>query len=116
MDRLINECKNAFQRVREISPLVHNITNYVTANDVANIQLAMGASPIMADDCLECAEITAIAKALTINIGTLNSRTVESMLISGKTGREQFSRRDTTPPRGKNPNITLFGMMGICHY
>ena len=85
MDRLINECKNAFQKVREISPLVHNITNYVAANDVANIQLAMGASPIMADDCLECAEITAIAKALTINIGTLNSRTVESMIISGKT-------------------------------
>lgn len=29
-------------------PLVHNITNYVTVNDCANIQLACGASPIMA--------------------------------------------------------------------
>ena len=35
---------------RKKSPLVHNITNYVTVNDVANILLACGASPIMADD------------------------------------------------------------------
>ena len=35
--------------VRKTTPLVHNITNYVTVNDVANILLACGASPIMSD-------------------------------------------------------------------
>ncbi len=38
------------QNVRERVPLIHCITNYVTANDVANILLACGGSPIMADD------------------------------------------------------------------
>ena len=38
------------QNVRKKVPLIHNITNYVTVNDVANIILACGASPIMADD------------------------------------------------------------------
>ena len=37
-------------RVRERAPLVHNITNYVTVNDVANMILACGASPIMSDE------------------------------------------------------------------
>lgn len=42
--------RNLFANVRVKSPLVHNITNYVTVNDCANIVLACGASPIMADD------------------------------------------------------------------
>lgn len=85
MSDLIEKCAKAIEDVRIKSPLVHNITNYVTVNDVANILLASGASPIMADDASECADITAISDALVINIGTLNSRTVESMIISGKT-------------------------------
>jgi hydroxyethylthiazole kinase len=46
-------------RVRERRPLIHCITNYVTANDVANLLLACGASPIMADEPEEVEEITA---------------------------------------------------------
>ena len=42
--------KQMFDQVREKSPLIHNITNYVTVNDCANMVLACGASPIMADD------------------------------------------------------------------
>ena len=38
-----------FANVRTKSPLIHNITNYVTVNDCANMVLACGASPIMAD-------------------------------------------------------------------
>lgn len=74
--------------VRNIIPLVHNITNYVTVNDCANAVLAIGASPIMADDILEAADITSISNALVINIGTLNKRTVESMIVSGKKANE----------------------------
>ena len=62
-----------FQNVRTRHPLIHNITNYVTVNDCANMVLACGASPIMADDRAEVAEITTICAGLNINIGTLNS-------------------------------------------
>lgn len=72
------------KNVRERSPLIHNITNYVTVNDCANIVLACGASPIMADDKNEVEEITSICGGLNINIGTLNSRTIEAMLLAGK--------------------------------
>lgn len=68
---------------REKQPLIHNITNYVTVNDVANIILACGASPIMADEVDEVKNITAICGGLNINIGTLNHRTIESMMIAG---------------------------------
>ncbi len=68
----------------EKGSLVHCITNYVTVNDVANTILASGGSPIMADDIKEVAEITSICNSLVINIGTLNSRLVESMLKAGK--------------------------------
>lgn len=61
------------EKVREVKPLVHNITNYVTVNDVANVLLAMGASPIMADAKEEVADIASIASALVLNIGTLNT-------------------------------------------
>jgi len=76
------------ENVRKSCPLIHNITNYVTVNDCANILLACGASPIMADDREEVAEITGICGGLNINIGTLNSRTIESMLIAGKRANE----------------------------
>ena len=72
------------KNVRERVPLVHCITNYVTVNDCANILLACGGSPIMADDEQEVEEITSVCGGLTINIGTLNSRTVKSMMLAGK--------------------------------
>lgn len=72
------------QKVRDVSPLIHNITNYVTVNDCANIVLACGASPIMADDVGEVEEITALCAGLNINIGTLNARTIGAMLAAGK--------------------------------
>ncbi|MVX64698.1 hydroxyethylthiazole kinase [Clostridium chromiireducens] len=79
---------NLLDEVRNKKPLVHNITNYVTVNDCANILLGIGASPIMADDIKEAADITKISSALVINIGTLNERTIESMIVSGKKANE----------------------------
>lgn len=75
-------------KLKAKKPLIHSITNYVTVNDCANILLAIGASPIMADDLREAAEITSIASALVINIGTLNERTIESMIASGQKANE----------------------------
>ena len=70
--------------VKTQKPLVHHITNYVTVNDCANIVLALGGSPVMADDAAEVAEMAAIASALVLNIGTLNARTIAAMLLAGK--------------------------------
>lgn len=72
------------ENVRAKSPLIHNITNYVTVNDCANILLACGGSPIMADDIGEVEEITSLCGGLNINIGTLNQRTIPAMLAAGK--------------------------------
>lgn len=69
--------------VRARRPLVHQITNYVTANDCANAVLALGGSPVMADDPDEVCEVVALASALVLNLGTLNSRTIQSMLLAG---------------------------------
>ena len=74
-------------RVRKKTPLVHCITNYVTVNDVANMVLACGASPIMADDPREAEEIAALCGGLTLNIGTLNQRTIPAMLAAGRKAR-----------------------------
>lgn len=80
--------KEMLANVREKTPLIHNITNYVTVNDCANILLACGASPIMADDIGEVEEITSICTGLNINIGTLNERTIAAMLAAGKKANE----------------------------
>lgn len=75
-------------RVRQRHPLIHNTTNYVTVNDCANMLLACGGSPIMADDAGEAEEITAICGGLNINIGTLNQRTIPAMFAAGKRANE----------------------------
>lgn len=76
--------KERFDNLREKGALVHNITNYVTVNDVANALLACGGSPIMSDDIEDAPDITAICGGLNINIGTLNQNTIPSMFAAGK--------------------------------
>ncbi len=88
MGNLIDAIAALNTQVRQQKPLIHHLTNYVTVNDCANIVLAIGASPIMADDIAEAADITRISSALVLNIGTLNTRTVSSMLASGKAANE----------------------------
>lgn len=76
--------KECLENVRETTPLIHNITNYVTVNDVANAILACGGSPIMSDEPEDVEDITSICAGLNINIGTLNKRSIESMFIAGR--------------------------------
>ncbi len=83
MDRPNEDLSAAIKALREKRPLVHCITNYVTAGDTANMLLAAGASPIMADDPAEVAEISARADALVMNMGTLSERHIEAMLKAG---------------------------------
>lgn len=75
--------KECIDNVRKTVPLVHNITNYVTVNDVANVLLACGGSPIMSDEPEDVEDITSICGGLNINIGTLNQRSIEGMYRAG---------------------------------
>ena len=68
---------------RQRRPLIHCITNYVTANDCANILLACGGSAIMADDPDEAEEVTAMCSGLVLNMGTPNPRKLDAMLRAG---------------------------------
>ena len=77
-----------FENLRKNGALIHNITNYVTVNDCANILLACGGAPIMSDEYDEVEEITSICSGLNINIGTLNKRTILSMILAGKKSNE----------------------------
>ncbi|MCR5706554.1 MAG: hydroxyethylthiazole kinase [Acholeplasmatales bacterium] len=72
------------KNIREKTPLIHFITNYVTVNDVANAALAIGASPIMTDEVNDAPDMQNICNALVINPGTLNENTVKAMIESGK--------------------------------
>ncbi len=72
-----------FAHLREKHPLVHHITNYVTVNDCANITIAAGAAPVMADAPEEVCEMVTFAGALVLNIGTLNKGQIESMILAG---------------------------------
>ncbi|WP_037588581.1 hydroxyethylthiazole kinase [Stenoxybacter acetivorans] len=81
--------KQALDYLREKCPLVHQITNYVTVNDCANITLAIGASPIMADDINEVAEIAQLSQAVVLNIGTLNQIHISAMIEAGKAANQK---------------------------
>lgn len=76
-------------QVRRRNPLVHSITNTVAAHFTANGLLAVGASPIMADEISEMADMAAICDALLINIGTLQLATIEAMFAACKAANER---------------------------
>lgn len=73
------------QLVKQKSPLVHNITNYVVMNNTANALLAAGASPIMAHAKSEIREMISISHSVVVNIGTLDEYWAESMLMAAET-------------------------------
>ena len=74
--------KTALRAVRESSPLVQCITNFVTVNDCANIILAAGGSPTMAMDPREVEEAVRGVSALVCNMGAIES--MEAMILAGK--------------------------------
>lgn len=76
------------KRIKRKNPLIHNMTNYVGMNDVANSLIAIGASPFMADEIEEVAEINTFSDGLVLNIGTLNRERLKSMLVAGKSAND----------------------------
>lgn len=81
---MVKSLWNNILLVREKSPLVHNITNFVVMNNTANALLAIGASPIMAHAHSEIDEMTNLCGSLVINIGTLDEYWGQSMLAAAK--------------------------------
>ena len=71
-------------QVRKHAPLIHNMTNRVSINDCANILLACGASPIMAEAIEEVEEITAMCDGLVLNMGMPGRQKIEAMKKAGK--------------------------------
>ena len=65
--------------IKQNSPLVHNITNTVSMQTIANMLLALGASPIMAHAPEELENIVSIAQSLVLNIGTLDKASLACM-------------------------------------
>lgn len=78
----------SLKAIRENTPLIHCITNYVSINDCANILLATGASPIMAEAISDVMEITPRAKSLYINLGMLSDVKFEAMDLACKIATE----------------------------
>ncbi len=96
MDTAINKIKTStwkisidIKAIREKTPLVHNITNYVVMNTTANALLAIGASPVMAHSQSEVSQMVDIASSLVINIGTLSDPWIESMILAGQKANEK---------------------------
>ena len=69
--KIIQQCVSLLPIIRQKKPLIHHITNMVTANDNANVTLAIGASPVMALSKVEVEEMAAHADSLVLNLGIL---------------------------------------------
>ncbi|WP_227515689.1 hydroxyethylthiazole kinase [Acinetobacter qingfengensis] len=78
-NQIIEELTSIWQQLQQTQPLVHCITNTVASNFVANVLLAIGASPAMIDNPLEAENFARIAAALSINTGTPNTEQTQAM-------------------------------------
>lgn len=76
------------EKTRKSGPLVHCMVNLVTANDCANLALACGASPIMAEDLEEVEQVTSACDDLVLNLGTPSPRKIQALLLAGKTAKK----------------------------
>lgn len=79
---MINDVSKVITNVRNTTPLIHAITNYVTINDCANILLSYGASPAMAEAYDETYDFASISSALYINIGTLTKEQEQAIIMA----------------------------------
>lgn len=74
---MIERIEATLLKLRDIKPLVLNITNYVTMDFMTNSLLALGCAPIMSVCNEELKELIKIAHAVNINIGTLDHAFIE---------------------------------------
>ncbi|RYP77967.1 hypothetical protein DL771_000826 [Monosporascus sp. 5C6A] len=70
-DELLRHVPDLMRAVAARTPLSHNMTNLVVQNIAANVALAVGASPIMANYGEEAADLARLGGALVVNMGTV---------------------------------------------
>lgn len=78
---ITHRASHLIQHVRRLTPLVHQITNYVAMNQSANVTLALGGSPIMATAAKEMEDLGRVIGALLVNFGTIGD--LEGMMVAG---------------------------------
>ncbi|CAK7193097.1 Hydroxyethylthiazole kinase [Commensalibacter sp. Nvir] len=81
----IQSIADTLNKIRQKTPLIHNITNIVASNYTANALLSLGASPAMINAEEEVSEFVLKANALVINLGTLTKAQAHSMKMASLT-------------------------------
>lgn len=79
---------NLLNKIRKEKPLIHHITNYVTAADCAAATRNIGALPVMAQAIEEVGEMVLAAGSLILNVGTLTPSSVEAMLEAARMAKK----------------------------
>jgi len=78
--------------LRAANPLIHCITSPIAINDCANVVLALGARPIMAEHPEEVAGITAISASLSVSLANITDARIRSIFISGEQTMKEGKR------------------------
>lgn len=87
--QMLNEIFRIRAAVQQKAPLIHCITNPISIHDCANVVLAAGGRPMMAEHPAEVEEITVTAGALALNLGNITDARRASILIGGKAAMER---------------------------
>ena len=89
MTKIKIDAYGLLKKIRTQKPVIHHLTNWVTIYDCANIVKVLGASPVMAHAPEEVAQMTGIAAALVLNIGTLTVDFVEAMKVAARSANDK---------------------------
>lgn len=76
--QLENQLKSVRDATKREQPLIHCITNPISIHGCANMILAVGARPMMAEHPMEVEGITKTAGALMLNLGNITDVRIES--------------------------------------
>lgn len=80
---------SALVSLRSSTPLIQCLTNTVVTNVTANVLLAIGAAPAMADLPGEAAEFATIASGVLVNLGTPYAEQREGMMLAAAAANVQ---------------------------
>ncbi len=81
---LLQALISARNEVKVKKPLIHGMTGAVAINDCANVALAIGASPIMAEHPDEVEDITGHAAGLAVSLANITEARLCAIMKSGK--------------------------------
>ncbi len=85
--------KDEIIKIRQLAlnkkPLIHCITNPISINQCANVILAAGGRPVMAEHPKEVYEISKTASAVVLNTGNITDARMEALKTSAKCCKEK---------------------------